>query len=101
MHFDKACAASDGSKERVPASDAETPGVELTVSVGWLPNLSVSMWMSSSRWTRRPLKPLNKQLVRSLLLSRCLLIQWGQDWSRVLDTLVAIPLACLSLPVKQ
>ncbi len=90
-----------GRRKRVPASNTETPGVELTVSVGWPPNLSVSMWMSSSRWTRRPLKPLNKQLVQFQLLLPSLPIQWELDWSRALDTLVEMSLACRFLPLRQ
>jgi len=35
------------------------------------------------------------------IVVRCPPIQWGRDWSRVLDIRVAIPPACLSLPLRQ
>src|SRR5450759_312339 len=89
MHSDKVSGTSDGSKERASASSTETRRVKLIVSLRSPLNSSLSMWMSSSRWTRRPLKPLNKQLVRSLLLLRSLLIQWELDWSAVLHTPVS------------
>ena len=75
---------SDGSKERTSALSTETQMAKWTVCVHSLPSLSLSMWMSSSQWTRRPLKPLNKQRVRSQLLLRSQLIRWELDWSRSL-----------------
>ncbi len=63
--------------------------------------LVLSMWMSSSRWTRRPPKLPNKQPVRSLLLLRSLPIQWGLDWSRVSHTQVAILPDCPSSRLRR